>query len=322
MMRQPVTIFRATVPVDDADPAYTFVRTDATCKGDRRLLERMWTGFRKVADPHFHDQIQRDFQSRAWEMRLGGLLIDLGFRPRSAPSGPDFTVASKNGEIHFEAVAPGPGIGQLAVRKPQAGALVGIASSNYLLRYAQAITEKHKKHQEYLAAGAVRPDKPFVIALSAAKIPLAFAEDPEFPRVLKGLFGLGKAYVSYEVGTGRQTGAGYEHVPARAKPSGADVAADLFLREEMSSISALIFTPHHALNWSETRGGPKGSDLVTVHNPLAANPLSLGFFPFGREFAIRARAIVLTNDWRASLQSRQSPSRSIAENDESLQNQR
>ncbi|HEX9870723.1 MAG TPA: hypothetical protein VGC99_19435, partial [Candidatus Tectomicrobia bacterium] len=64
------------------------------------------------------------------------------------------------------------------------------------------------------------------------------------------------------------------------KKSGEIVSTNVFLDPEYASMSAVLYSSVDALN----RPKVLGSDFILVHNPLARNPLPLGFFAFGVEY--------------------------------------
>lgn len=64
-----------------------------------------------------------------------------------------------------------------------------------------------------------------------------------------------------------------------------------FEDETFSGISAIVYSAENILN-SPRDSEDMGEDLVIVHNPLAANPLPQGFFPFGSEYRLRRNMIM------------------------------
>lgn len=64
------------------------------------------------------------------------------------------------------------------------------------------------------------------------------------------------------------------------KKSGKTVSTNVFLDLKHADISGVLYSSVDALN----RPKVLGNDFIFVHNPLARNPLPLGFFAFGIEY--------------------------------------
>jgi hypothetical protein len=72
----------------------------------------------------------------------------------------------------------------------------------------------------------------------------------------------------------------FVHQPTIQKQSGARIPTTLFQEKRSAPISALLYA------WADEINRPliSGSEFTIVHNPLAANPLPLGYVPFGTEY--------------------------------------
>jgi hypothetical protein len=120
--------------------------------------------------------------------------------------------------------------------------------------------------------------------LNAWKIPVSRQHlMPLLPYIVRSIYPIGKRYVTWERATRNIVDAGYRFRPEVKKASGASVPTDLFLREEYSGISAILFSGVEAANRPDNMGG----DFVFVHNFMArncANGLPIGFLKLGREF--------------------------------------
>ncbi|MBK7582070.1 MAG: hypothetical protein IPI67_17920 [Myxococcales bacterium] len=75
---------------------------------------------------------------------------------------------------------------------------------------------------------------------------------------------------------------GFLNRPTVAKKSGAVVGARLFCEPQSSGVSGVLFSDIGI--WNAPR--EIGTDLIFVHNPMAAVPLPVGVFGFATEYHV------------------------------------
>jgi hypothetical protein len=198
---------------------------------------------------------------------------------------------------HFEAVVPQPTEALIENDRMSRVAIAGIPEDEMVLRATAVIDAKRKRYSEYVRAGVVSPDEPYVIAVCGANIAQAVLSD-DVPWIIKPLFGLGRPQLTVPLYSEEQPKPGYEHMPIRMTKNRASVDSALFTDGRACEVSAILFTPHHIKNRPEVYDRPEGNDFVTVHNPFASNPLPTGFVPRGREYGPHEGGLALTKDWR------------------------
>ncbi len=271
--RAPGSIFLTTVPAPELDPIFVHIRDHEACAEDREYIEGLWRRFQRFADSHFHDQFQRDFPSRTWEMQLACFLLDNARSVESNDTGPDFIVQMGRRRVWFEAVCPEPGTGALAVAVPTSGVFWGRPETAITLRYSTVLRDKIQARERYLDRAIVQDSDCYVIAISGAKLDVALLDESEMPFIVKTLYGVGDRYFEVAISDGAVVGGGFHQRPGVAKrTTGATVSSSWFCDESNAGISAVLYQPNHVKNRPEVRGGKPGSDLILVHNALAARP--------------------------------------------------
>ena len=264
------------------DPVYLHVRDDEDCVDDRAYLDQIWNCFGiECRDRHFATEFRLlgKFQARAWELRLGWALRDLGFAFRWGGHGPDFSVSAEK-PFHIEAVAPAATEALTSNYEVARNWATTVPVNEIVLRYTGSIFSKLDTYSRYVARGMIRATDPYVIALSGANIPQASLSGSPFPWVLLPLFAIGQK--------------------ERRTSTGGRVSCDIFLESGQRQLSALIFAPHHIKNRPEHSGRPPGDDFLVVHNPHATNPLPRGTISRGREWAATETMPEMVADWRSS----------------------
>ena len=159
----------------------------------KQFSELLWDQYEPYADSHFLTEIRRDFCARFWEMYLTCTLLEhlpkQGFRVSCPKPGPDVLVESEGQRIWIEAVTAtdgDPAKPDSAVQS-DSGA---VPDKKIILRYTNAVAEKHLKYRGYLTRKIVRENDAYVIAVNG--YPLTYRRrDAEIPRILKAVFPIG-----------------------------------------------------------------------------------------------------------------------------------
>lgn len=259
-------------------------RVAPMCAEPRRYCEALWSIYEPLADDHFIEQFARHPEQRFWEMYLACTFADLGFAIQSSNEGPDLLVQHRDKRIWIEAIAPTPGVDQSPDRVPpivpisEGGVASEVPVDKIKLRYTSALSEKTRKAKAYIENRLITEDDLIVVAISGAEMS-SRSRGPGIPYIVRAVFPIGAPYVDFHIGTDT-TESGYHSQFSVKKMSGADVPMTAFLDSAYARVSGLIFGPKGIGNTPEILG----SDLITVHNPLATNPMSRGLIPRGQEW--------------------------------------
>jgi hypothetical protein len=182
----------------------------------------------------------------------------------------------------IETVAARPGTGADAVPSPPIGETYHPPFDRIILRIRNAIAGKFEQRRQWINAGIVQETEPFIIAITTGEMSdsvyppdqMSFAERAVFP----------VDYGAWNVPVGAPVDGvkfSYGSRPEIQRTSGATVSTTVFMDPAFSAISALAFTPHHAVNYFQLI--PEGRDVQLIHNPLASQPIPRGYFGFGTE---------------------------------------
>jgi hypothetical protein len=273
--------------VAGTDEVYEYVRTEVNtqCREAKSFVESLWARANTYVDPDLPLKMPREFHQRFWELYLASAFLDSGLplvprRSERVVAGPDLCVSMRpETRIWVEAVAALPGTGPDAVHEGTPGIAREVPDDPIKLRLLNVFDEKCRKHASYLEKGVVGASDPYVIAINAAMVPSAMLER-EVPRIVRSLLPIGDGIVHLDRRSLKAVGSGHKYQSSITKLSGGEVPTDLFLDCRFRPVSAVLYSCADAFNHaSET-----GAELLLLHNPLALNPLELGFLRRGREF--------------------------------------
>ncbi len=116
---------------------------------------------------------------------------------------------------------------------------------------------------------------PVVVAVNGARIDAAMFE-ATIPRIVRCLLPIGHEVVHVDRATGAAVDRSFVYQAQITKRSGSDVSTDLFLDPAYASISGVLYSRAHELNY-----GTASQDFVFCQNPLATAPLRHGWLPVG-----------------------------------------
>lgn len=240
---------------------YVAVRDNQAYADIRQECERLWLAYKDLADSHFVDQFSRDFDSRFWEMYLGGKLLRYYPDLQSSDSGPDFVVPPPN-QVSVEAT--------VATRGKGSDAVPSIAFRNddddsvpfeeCILRVTSSLREKAKLNNISREDTAM----PYVVAINLPYPEAWLCSAP--PMVAMATLGVGG--ITIDLGTGIQEAGARQEIPKR---SGQTVQATAFLSPEYDHVSALLIAS--VSPFSSSYADPA---IELLHNPRCKNPLPRG----------------------------------------------
>jgi len=267
------------------DAAYTHIIASSRPepRQARELVESLWGKAAPYLEQGFPNRLRFEFHSCFWEMYLTAVLlahklpvIATEKRRHRAGKGPDIQVGSV--EAWFEAIAVTAGEGPDAVPGYSFKHAALVPDEQFMLRLTAAIREKLLKYQQYLSTGLVNESEPFVIAVNAGSVPFVYQE-AYLPRIICVLFPFGDPAVQFDSRTNTFGDLYFTYRKELKKKSGATIPTTFFERQESRGISAVVYSTAEAFNCR----GVLGSDLMLIHNPLAASPLRRGLLKIGRE---------------------------------------
>ncbi len=285
-------------PKKNEDQKYKNIR-DSNAERTQKIKDlignKLWPKYEVYADPNFRDEIQinGNFNSRFWEMYLAYTLMQAGLtlKEKNDSKGPDICIDNKGQNVWIECTAPTGG----EKGKPDSlpvtnlnGSEVFNSSSSFeddtnkiILRYTNAIKEKHDSYQDSIEKEIISDYEPYIIAISASNLPLFanYTED-ELPNIIKALYGLGCLQIHFDNKTLRQTGSSHQIKIERMKNNKSRVKTDFFLTKDFSGISAILFSYPDIGNLPTEFG----LDFLIVHNPYAKNKLPFCFINLGTEY--------------------------------------
>jgi hypothetical protein len=250
----------------------------------RAFAEQLWARYFPYADENFLIEIRRDFHARFWEMYLTCALLlsgpQRGYSVSCPKPGPDILLVHGGHRIWIEAVAATDGDPGKAdsVIEPNKGHPYRVPDEKIILRYTNAIAEKHRKYLEYRKKNIVAEDDSYVVAVNGYPLSYRWA-DGEMPRVLKSVFPIGALQFLIDKDTSKITGARHQFRPMIFKSTGSGVSTEFFVNEQYSGISAILHSYANACMTSPSLG----IDFLVAHNPLASRPVPHGLIVAGRE---------------------------------------
>lgn len=266
---------------DDAkDSIYRLIAKDPDFEFSRKYVESLWIHFDKFADKKFKKQIRDSFHQAFSEMYFTVVIKNLQKNISSKDAGPDICLEKE--DIFIECIAPTDGSVEISNTQalPEVTQLIAPNGDLLLSRYTHAICEKYAKFQEYIAYDQypLTCKSTNVVAINCADI----SENRyciNAPHILKALFPIGFPMVYRDGNSYIQTTSSKPNI---FNQNDAPIETNLFLSKNSSLLSAVIYSDACAIN-NAIPLNHIGSDIMTIHNPMAKNPLQKGFVNKGKE---------------------------------------
>ncbi len=261
--------------------AYKNVRDLAGRVGSKAQIEDLWARFRHLGEPNFRDNARHFLLSPLWEMELWDVFDSLGFRvQRCQNGGPDFNVRKSESVVYVEAAVPIAGSGADKVPEPEPGKFVRVPEDQIVLRFRNTIAEKLNQYKRALAKNVVDKDFSYVVAISSSALPRAFPPGSrDMPFIVKSVYPIGNLMLSIDIDSNTYDEVRYGNRFEIQKRSGSAVDTDVFLNQDYSMISAILYTHKTLLDQT----GEVSENLILIHNFCAENPLPRGWLGIKRE---------------------------------------
>ncbi len=249
-----------------------------------------------LADPKFAVEVTSGSDSKFWSCVSEALLAErLGgktFPGRSKHGqGPDFLVMDGDRKVWIEVICPEPvGLPETWLNI-EPGTVGDFPHKEILLRWTSAIKAKAEKLlgsadgevEGYVAKGVVGVDDAYVIAINGCRLrhgPFsALLGISQFPFAAEAVFSIGPYQLQINRETLKVIERGHQVRFHIEKPNGALVPASMFLDPRFSAVSAIWAVE---LDGSSIIGNREPT--AVIHNPLATNPVPLGFLNADDEY--------------------------------------
>lgn len=279
-------------PGDAPDRAYCNLRDVDHCAEWKAYCEWLWKRYAPYADPHFLQEIRRQFHPRFWEMYLAVTFLDRGYTlHRHNDGGPEFGIDIDGKRYWFDAIAPTAGSGPDAVPNDVQYRAHFVPTKQMILRYTSALATKRAKWREDLERGRVSEADGFIVAINDRSIPWGWA-GAEMPYVVKAVYGLGDIIVTIDTRTAEVIESKHQHRPTIKKASGTEVSSRAFVAGECPEVSAVLYSIVNAANYTPQLG----QYFMILHNHEPTIPLPLGALRFGREYWVDGDSLHM-RDW-------------------------
>jgi hypothetical protein len=231
-----------------------------------------------------------------WELFLAAVIRAAGYRLRgkSQPTGPDLAFELPDRSVAWiEAVAPGPGNRERNadyVPELPSGVASKVPTDKIVLRITGALAAKYKAVRHYRASSQIGGLDPVVIAVNG-HYAANWRSDSQPSFIERACFGAGALTLEIDRG-GKVVDRFLAWQPTLQRSSGAFCETTFFanVEERRPEVSAVVFGLNDIVNNTGVTGERLGSELTTVHNPFAENPLPLGFLGVGCSITAEADA--------------------------------
>ena len=198
-------------------------------------------------------------------------------------SGPDFLVTDGEKRVWIEVVCPEPSCLSEGWLNCDHGKVWSFPQQEILLRWTSAIKAKADKLESYLSSNVVSPEDVFVIAVNGCRLrngPFSSIMGiSHHPVAAEVVFGFGPYQLHIDGKTLETAGADHSYRPSFRNKNEAVISTNIFLDGRFNQISAIWALD---INGFSAFGGHEPKYIV--HNPMAKNPLSLGFLQSDGEY--------------------------------------
>jgi hypothetical protein len=212
-------------------------------------MERFWRTYQPFASPNFQHQLLADddkFYSLTWELMLGARLLEAGYHlePSRNDERPDLCLIFEGKRIWIECCLPtggDPSKPNSVTETVSDREFHDVDHDKSVLRCTQALSEKKRQHQRWIAKGVCKQDEPFLIALNGLNLTLGITNS-SLPQILRALYATGDMYVVFDSKNPEYRESGYHYRPTIAKSEKTSISTTFFLETENSHISGVLFS--------------------------------------------------------------------------------
>jgi hypothetical protein len=199
-------------------------------------------------------------------MYLAVVLLKRGFQIRSmGGEGPESFVEFDGHRVWFEAIAPGPGIGNDRVPGSKS---VDVPTEKIILRFTNALDEKRKKYLQAVEKGIIQPSDRYVLAINSRGIPHA-PYGGALPYFIQAFLPFGHPTFTIDIKTRKVVDAYFQRREVVPKVSGATVSTKAFLDEQFAFVSAILHSSVACGCCPEAFGGTSKCFIIPQHSTLS-----------------------------------------------------
>ncbi len=285
-MAETLGIFQA----NGVDEVYCAIKDEINprCQEAKVFVSQLWQAAHSYLDPDLPVKLPNQFHQHFWEIYLAASLLEIGLILESSSSsdGPDICIKPNGLPVWVEAVTALAGQGVDAVQKAEFG------DDQIKLRLLNAFNKKSEKYDVYKKKSWIGSKDPYIIAINAALVPSADLER-EIPRIVRSLLPFGHSVLHVDKETLNVVDTSHEYQGKVVKASGKGPETTCFLNPKFSGISAVIYSCADAFNYPTEIS----KSLLLFHNPLAENPIPLGFLKKGHEYWIEEHQYLRNKNW-------------------------
>ena len=253
----------------------------------RQFCNDSYEMFKPYSDSDFVNKFKIEFFPQFWEMDLACTLIKSDKMLSSFYSGnkgPDICLLDdKYKKIWVEAICPDKGSTTDQIPNYENNQVNTIPSDKIILRITSAIYKKHKIHLNYIKDKVCSADEPYIIAINGCLLTPGPGLDDVTPRIVKAVFEGGIDMIDYDLNSGLIDKRWCKNKQFIPNHNEVKVYLGYFFQKEFSNISAVLYSDSSYC----TRPTELGGDYILVHNPLAKNPLPVGFLGVGIEYYLK-----------------------------------
>lgn len=245
----------------------------------RSALESLWSKYEQYTDKNFIPQARVRFHQKSWEMYLGNVLLEHGFKLEKIKSNnPDLKVVDDlKPTTWIECVAPERGTTEDGVPEMAYGVVQDVPRDRILLRIANSFDDKSKAFLKYIEDRVVKDNEPRVIAINVAALGYV---DGDPPWIINMLFAVGHLTLVFDKEHTHVISQHYSKIDRTIKLSGSEVLFGQFLDDKYKHISGVIYSRDNIINMSKVIG----TECVFIPNPFAEVPIPENTFPFMGRF--------------------------------------
>jgi type I restriction enzyme S subunit len=268
-----------------ADEVYCSIKDEINprCQEAKVFVNQLWQLVHNYLDPDLPAKLPNQFHQHFWEIYLADLLLKIGLNLdySNSSDGPDICIKCSDSSVWVEAVTALAGDGVDAVQKADFDVASDVPDDQIKLRLLNSFDKKSKKYEVCKQKNWVDSKDPYIIAINDALVPSARCKQ-EIPRIVRSLLPFGDSVLHLDKETLHVVGTSYEYQGKVVKASGNGPETTYFLNPKFSGISAVIYSCADVFNYPTD----SSQSLLLLHNPLAVNPLPLGFLKKGHEYWI------------------------------------
>lgn len=279
-MLNKIDIFEA----DGTDKFFNALKDEVSpwCAEAKVFTQDLWKKTHSYLDSDLANELRTQFHQRFWEMYLVASLLEAEKEIEKGRSvGPDICIKfADSPKIWVEAIAPLHGTGDDAVQEAPPRVVRSVPDEQIKLRLLHAFDEKFKKFKKYQEKNLVCDTEPCIVAINAAQVPSARLDNDDVPRIVSSLLPFGSPVITVSRETLEVIDSSYAYQGHVVKTSGTQIPTTSFLNSKYADISAVIYSNVDVLNIPDNLG----NGMLLFHNPLARNPLPLGFLQCGVEY--------------------------------------